>query len=149
MRRSEQGLTLVELLIAIAITGVLTTVLGTVVYQLYTTTEYGSGRFTSLHELQNAAYRFNMDGQMAVSAVGGASLTLTLPTSQVVTYTLSGTNLQRTSGGPTLMLAQNISSISFSVSRQLVTMNITSSPSGRMDTSEQGTYKVYLRTVAP
>jgi prepilin-type N-terminal cleavage/methylation domain-containing protein len=149
MIRGERGLTLVELLIAAAVTGVLATVLGTAVYQLYTATEYGNGRFTSLHELQNAAYWFNLDGQEAVSAVGGTGLTLTLPTSQVITYTLSTTNLQRATGTSTLTLAQNISSVSFSVSGQLVTMNITSSPSGRMDTGEQAAYTVYLRPVTP
>lgn len=146
--RKESGFTLVELLIVVAITGILFGGLGTAIYQMVMVTDYGGDELTALHELQNTAHWFNYDGQMAVSATGGSSLTLTLPTSQTVTYSLSGTNLRRTSGVNTITLAQNISAVSFAVAGSVVTMNITSIPPGRMGVSEQGTYKVYLRPVA-
>jgi prepilin-type N-terminal cleavage/methylation domain-containing protein len=149
--KREHGFTLVELLVTIAITGVIFSVIGGVVYQLTTVGEYGNDRLDAAHELQNAAYWFNLDGQRAVTASGGGSLVLTLPppAGDVITYALSDTNLQRTSAGSTMTLARNISGASFVVLGKLVTMDITASVPGRMGVSEQGTYKVYLRPVAP
>ncbi|MDD5288983.1 MAG: prepilin-type N-terminal cleavage/methylation domain-containing protein [Dehalococcoidales bacterium] len=145
--KSEHGFTLVELLITVALTGILVSIVGPSIYQIFNVTEYGDDRLQALHELQNSASWFNYDGQTAVSALGGSGLTLTLPTAQTVTYAKSGTNLQRTSGTSTITLAQNVSSVSFTVSGRLVTMVLTSAPPGRMNVSEQGTYVVYLRPV--
>jgi len=145
MMKSERGFTLVELLIVIAITGVVVSVLGTVIFQLTTVSEHGNARLTALHELQNASYWFNSDGQKSVTASGGATLTLTLPTAQTITYALSGTNLQRTADAVTNTLAQNISSVSFSVSGRSITMDITSAPAGRTQVAEQRLYRVIMR----
>jgi prepilin-type N-terminal cleavage/methylation domain-containing protein len=143
--KGEHGFTLVELLITITLIGMLTGIVGPAIYQIYNVTQFGSDSLEALHELQNSAYWFNYDGQTAVSAVGGSGLTLTLPTAQTVTYTLSGISLQRTSGTSTITLAQNISSVSFTVNGRLVTMVLTSAPHDRMGVSQQGTYVVYLR----
>ena len=146
--RGEHGFTLVELLITVALTGILASVVGPSISQIVNVTEYGDDRLLALHELQNTASWFSLDGQMAVSAVGGSGLTLTLPTTQTITYTLAGTNLTRNDGvNPVKTLAQNISSVSYTVNGRLVTMNLTSAPTGRMGVSEQGTYVVYLRSV--
>ena len=145
--KSEHGFTLVELLITVALTGILAGIVGPSIYQIFNVTEYGDDRLLALHELQNSASWFNHDGQMAVSGVGGSGLTLTLPTAQTVTYALVGANLRRTSGTSTITLAQNVSSVSFTVNGRLVTMVLTSAPPGRMSVSEQGTYVVYLRSV--
>ena len=147
--KSERGFTLVEMLVTIAITGVLFTTIGGIIYQLTTTSEYGNDRLNATHELQNAAQWFNLDGQQAVTASGSSSLVLTLPDASVITYALSGTSLLRTASGYTNTLAQNISSASFLVQGRLVTLDITASVPGRMSVSEQGTYQVYLRPVAP
>lgn len=145
----ENGYTLVELLVTIAITGIIFVVVGTVMFQLSTVSGYGNDKLTVSHDLQNAAYWFNLDGQMALSAAGSSSLTWTLPGSQTITYALSGTNLQRNNGTSTLTLSQNISALSFSVQGRLVSMNITSSISERTAVSEQNVYNVYIRSVAP
>lgn len=145
----QNGLTLVELLITIALTGVVFSIVGGVVYQLTTTSEFGNDRLEATHELQNTAYWFNFDGQRALTATGGSSLVLTLPAGDVITYALSGTNLQRTVAASTITLAQNISAVSFAVSGKLVTLDVTATVPGRMGVSEQGTYQVYLRTVEP
>lgn len=145
MMRSERGFTLVELLVVIAITGVVITVLGTVIFQLTTVSEYGNARLTALHELQNVSYWFNHDGQKSITASGGVTLTLTLPASQTITYALSGTHLQRTADAATITVAQNISSVSFSVSGRSIAMDITSAPPGRNQIAEQGTYHVIMR----
>ena len=143
--KRQSGFTLPELLVTMAITGALATVVGSSVFHIFNVTEYGNDRLQALHELQNAGFWLNNDGQMAVSAVGDGTLVLTLPTSATVTYALSGTNLTRTSGSSVITLAQNISSVSFTVSGRLVTMDLTSAPAGRPNVSEQGTYVVYLR----
>ena len=143
--KRESGFTLVELLIASAITGILATIIGGSVFAVLNVTEYGNARLTALHELQNSGSWLNYDGQMAAAATGGGTLVFTLPTAQTVTYAISGTNLTRTAGSSTMTLAQNITSASFSVSGNLVTVDLTSAPPGRAGVSEQGTYVVDMR----
>jgi hypothetical protein len=141
----QSGMTMVELTIAIFVTGVIVAFLGTAVYQILTVSEYGDNRLTALHEIQNAAYWFNADGKGAVSASGTSQLVLTLADSSTVTYALSGTSLIRTAGSQQMTLAQNISALAFTVSGRTITMNLTSAPSARMAVSQSGTYIVYLR----
>lgn len=149
MMKREQGYTLVELLITLAITGIIFSVVGGAIYQLTTVSGYGNDKLTANHALQNAAYWFFQDGQAAVTASGNTSLVLTLPASQTITYSLTGNNLQRTQGAVTQTLAQNISNLSFTVQGRLVAMDITSSPTGRANVNVQEVYRVYLRPAQP
>ena len=146
MKRQE-GMSMVELITAVAVTGIIVVFLGTTVYHILTVSEYGNEKFTALHELQNAAYWFNKDGQEAKTATGGSQLVLTLTDNSTVTYSLVGTDLRRTAGGPQIILAHNISSVSFSVNSRTATMYLISTPVGRNEVSENGTYMVYLRPV--
>jgi prepilin-type N-terminal cleavage/methylation domain-containing protein len=141
----QSGMTLVELIIAIAITGVIVVFLGVSIYQIITVSEYGNNRLTALHEIQNAAYWLNTDGQGALNAAGGSQLVLTLSDNSTVIYSLSGTDLLRSAGGTPLTVAHNIISALFSVNDRIITINLTSSPLSRDDVSQQGTYMVYLR----
>lgn len=147
MMKGERGLTLVELLIATAITGLILGILVVAFHNVVTIPEYGNDRVTALHELQNVAHWFNLDGQMAQSATGGNELILILPDDSSISYILTGTDLVRTTGTSSRTLAQNITSVNFSVSvlERCITMNITSSPSGRWDVSENETYITCLR----
>ena len=138
-------MSLVELLIATAVTGIIVSVLGTAIYQTITVSEYGNDKITAMHELQNTVHWVAMDVQKALTATGGSELVLTLPDGPLITYSLSGTELRRTDGGSQMTLAWNISSISFSIESRIVTMEITSTPTGRQGVIEQGTYRVYLR----
>lgn len=143
----ESGFTLVEMIITVAITGLIVGLLGTAIYQIFTVSEYGNDRLAALHELQNAASWFNLDGQQTKAATGGSTLALTLSDNSTVTYTISGTQLLRTAGSNQMTLARNITSASFSisVSSRLMTMQLTSSPQGRDNVTENGTYQVWLR----
>jgi len=142
---SQRGMTLVELIVAMAISGVIITFLGTAIYQMLNVTDYGNDSLTASHELENTAYWFNFDGQQAVSATGGSTLALTLSDNSTISYALSGAELRRTSGGGYNVLARNIASLNFSISGRVITMAVTSTPIGRFAVSENGTYKVNLR----
>jgi prepilin-type N-terminal cleavage/methylation domain-containing protein len=146
--KAQQGMTLVELIVALAITGVIITFLGTVIFQILKVTGYGNDQLIASHELENASFWFNFDGQQAVSASGGSALTLTLSDNSTLTYTLSGSELRRTVGSSYITLARNIASLSFSVSGRVVTMTITDTPTGGYGVSENGTYRVDLRARA-
>jgi prepilin-type N-terminal cleavage/methylation domain-containing protein len=146
---NQSGFSLAELLVTIAITGVLFAVIGTVMFQMTTVSGSGNDSLTIWHELQNSSNQLETDCQEALTASGGSSLTLTYPTGGTVTYALNGSKLQRTSASGVNILAQNISSLSFTVTGRLVAMNITSSLSGRTNSSEQITSMVNLRPTGP
>ena len=143
--KGQEGVTLVELLVAVAVTGIIVVFLGTAIYQIITITEYGNDRLTAMHELQNAAHWFNIDGQRASTANVNGDLLLTISANNSITYSLAGAELRRTAGGNQMTLARNISNADFSIENRVITISLTSSPEGRDNVSENGTYKVYLR----
>lgn len=148
MIKSERGFTMVELVMATALTGLIVSFLGTSIYQMLSVTEYGNDRLIATHELQNTAYWLQFDGQMAKSATGGDGLALTLSDNTTVIYDLSDTSLIRTWSGDHMVLAKNITDAKFDVSDRVITVSLTSSPEGRDNVSENGVYQVYLRPSA-
>ena len=147
MMKEEQGFTLVELAIVIAITGFIVGVLGASIHQIVTIPEYGGERITAMHELQNTAHWVGIDGQMSKSASGGNQLMLTLADDSTISYVVEGTELYRITGTSNRTLATNITSANFSVQNRMITMDITSAPVGRWSVSENGTYQICLRPV--
>lgn len=143
--KGQKGLTMVELLVAIAVTGAIVVFLGTAIYQIITVSGYGNDRLTAMHELQNSAHWFNLDGQKAITANVNGGLLLTISETSSITYSLVGTELRRTTTGTPMTLARNISNADFSIDNRIITMSLTSSPAGRDNVSENGTYKVCLR----
>jgi Tfp pilus assembly protein PilE len=145
MKSDERGLTIVELIMATAVTGLIVSFLGTSIHQMFTVTEYGNDRLTAMHELQNVAHWFNLDGQRAIAANANSELQLTISKTSSIIYSLVGTELRRTAGGAQMTLAQNITHATFSIEDRVITMHLISSPEGQDNVSENGTYKVYLR----
>jgi len=145
MMKSQKGFTLLELLVGVAISGLIVSFLGTAMYQIITVTDYGGDKMVALHELQNVAHWANLDGQRASSANGGDELLLTLPDDSSITYAVDGTELRRITGGSHMTLARNVSDVSFSTEDRLITMVVTSSPGGRWSVSDNATYKICLR----
>ena len=143
--KEERGYTLVELLIALAITGIMMTTLGMVVQQTVEVPERGDAQVSALHAIQNAAHWVSLDGQTAKSASGGSGLTLTLPDDSSISYSLDGDELHRIYGGSDRTIARGISSADFSVEGRLITMNIIAEPDSRWNISENGTYRINMR----
>jgi len=145
--KNQKGMTLVELIIAVSITGIIIAFIGTAVYQIVTVSAYGNDHLSAQHELQNAASWFHFDIQGAVTATGGSQLTLMLSNNSTVTYTLATGSLLRTAGSAQNTVARNISSVAFSVSGHLATMSLVCAPAWLDNVSENGSYTDYLRPV--
>ncbi len=141
--RCESGITLIEILIASAISLTIAGFLGTAIFQFFMITGHGSDVMTSMHQVENAGHWFSRDGQMASSATGGNSLVLTIPDSSDITYSLSGTNLQRTIGDAQLIVARNVTDLDFYVDDDVITMDISSSQGSSV--TEHAAYKVCIR----
>ena len=126
MIRDERGVTLTELLVALAITGLITGTLVTVMYQINRITSWGNDELVVQHDLQNAATWLNRDVIKARSAeVSDSQMILVIPYyvisetlniyTNVITYTFSITDstLTRDSGYSTLIVARHIVSHPF------------------------------------
>ncbi len=68
----ESGATLVELLLAVALSAVVMTMLGTAVYQFYSISRWGQARLAVLKDLQTAGLWLGRDAQEAAAFVPGA-----------------------------------------------------------------------------
>ena len=143
--KKERGYVLVELVLAIAITGFLVTVISMAVQQIVTVPERGDDQLDAIHSMQNAAHWLTLDGQTAQSASGGSSLTLTLPDENTITYTLSGDKLYRLYGSSNRTIARNVVSANFTVQNRVIYMTIATVPDSRWNISESYTYRAYMR----
>jgi type II secretory pathway component PulJ len=155
IRRDEQGGILLELLVAAGITALIAGLLASIVFQFFRTSEKGTEGLIALHEVQNTTQWITRDVTMAETSdlVDGApavqSMTLTWTEGvmvHTVTYSLSGTDLQRVINGQVGIVARNVSSISFSLSNNVITTTIVSSPESRWGVSKELTSKAWLRT---
>jgi prepilin-type N-terminal cleavage/methylation domain-containing protein len=163
--KNQEGYSLPELLVTVAITGIIVAFLGTAVYQILTVTEYGGDKMIATHELQNTAHWVGHDGQMASTASGGSELVLTLPDGSQVIYAMVGSDILRTDDESQMTLARHITALDFLVEERteritagayyedreerIITMTITSAPEGRPNVIEEKEYKVCLRPTNP
>jgi prepilin-type N-terminal cleavage/methylation domain-containing protein len=143
--KGQQGYTLVEALIAIAITGFIVTIIGMTIQQMVIVPERGDDQLDAIHPVQNAAHWLALDGQMAESAVGGSGLTITLPSEVTITYTFSDNKLYRNYVGVNRMIASNVASVNFTVQDKAIYMTIATLPDSRWDISENYTYQAFMR----
>ena len=143
--KNQRGYVLVELMAAIAISAILAGLLSVAIQQIVTIPEQGDARVEASHAMQNTIHWVGQDAGSAKSAVGGGSLILNLPDESVITYARSGTDLYRTCGGVSNLIAMNVTDLSFTVSGRVITMSITASPESRWNTSENQTYQVVMR----
>ncbi len=142
--KAERGFTMVELAITLVITGFLVAATGLVVRDIITVPERSNDQVSATHAIQNAAHWVSLDGQTASAATGGSSLVLTIPGSENVTYSLSGSELHRISGGSNRVVARGISAASFSVAGRLITINMTTS-TDRLGISQNISCQVDMR----
>jgi len=81
LKKDQRGLTLVELVIAIAITGIITAAITMAVFQVFNMNTRTSNHMTAVRQVQNAGYWVSRDAQMAqgvvITGVSGFPLTLT------------------------------------------------------------------------
>ena len=154
-KSSQKGMTLVELLVALTITAVIIGGLSTAIYTIINVTERGKAESSALHDIQKAAYWISGDAQMAWTTGlpdGGPAVdSMTLEwtdgygDSHSSSYWLSDTELQRNFDGNITTAAWYITSIEFSISGDVLTFRIESTPPGRWQISRQTTGKVCLR----
>jgi len=157
LRADQRGNTLLELLIAAAITGLIAAPTSAALFETFQTTTWGTQKSAQLGDLRNAATWLSVDIPLANSTDlpdGGpaqSSVVITFTdyygggsTAHQVSYALVGTELRRTEDGATHTVAWHVTAVSFLRSGYLVTVTLTTpSPSG---SAEQTTYQFSMRS---
>ena len=151
--KKQSGFTLVEVLLALGITALITGVLGTAIFQIFDRSASGQDTLRALSDIQNAGQWIYLDSEKAESsdlfdqAPPVNSMTLSWTTETVphtAIYTLSNSELVRDHNGVQTTVARYLASADFSLSGDLITINLTSSP-GNGGVSKNVTYNVWLR----
>jgi prepilin-type N-terminal cleavage/methylation domain-containing protein len=170
INRTQKGFTLIEILIAIAITAIIGSGVAVGTYEIVHVNASSTNRQVAITNVENAVHYISRDAQQAQiispanSFLSGASLTLQWITwdiynntnhTNVVTYSLSGTNLIRTStidgGGATTTTVAKFITTAFGTwneSAKLLTFtNITATVgAGASVVSETRTFKIIPRS---
>jgi len=147
--RNQQGITLVELLIAIGIAAIIAGAVTTVTYQIWANDAHAKAQMTAIKQVENALHYISRDIQMAQviqtdALAADEVLRLTWVdwdnNTYQVSYTLSDGNLTRDySAGNHTIVAQDVTSFSVSpipYSGDEVTVSITSTVEGAKPASE-------------
>lgn len=142
-RNTQHGFTLIELLVVIAILSLLTGLLVSIVYQFLTIPRWGNNQLAVDHDLRNAGLWLMRDGnESTIFAPGGTCGVFQTGHGANYTYALSGTELQRSSGGQTLVVAHYVSALACSTagSQAVVQLDVT-----KGDVSASQTFSVTMR----
>ena len=151
--KHQRGFTLVEILLAMGITALVTGVLGTAIFQIFDRSAQGQDTLRALSDIQNAGQWMYLDGEKAETsdlinnAVPVSSMTLSWTaegTPHTAVYTFTNTELIRDHNGVQTTVARYLSEAEFSIVDELITAKLTSSP-GSAGVSKDVTYKLWVR----
>jgi len=161
INREQRGFTLIELIVAVAITGLIVGGITMSIFQVINIEARTSNHMTAVKEVQNAGFWVSHDAPMAQDVdtdddPGTPELelvTLTWTewnnTYHEVTYTLEGTELWRNDGGQRMRVAQYIDSVSCQRdpldNRKLIFTVTATVGGGWQEASETRTYEVVPR----
>jgi prepilin-type N-terminal cleavage/methylation domain-containing protein len=150
----QRGMTLIELLLALGISGVIIGGLAASIYTIMSVTGRGNAEITLLRDIQSVSHWISNDARMAREA----TLTGGNPASGVIlvwddiegnphstSYTFSGKELNRSYDGISSTIAWNVSSAEFSLNDGVLTYTLTSEMEGRWEMDKKVTGYVNLR----
>ncbi|MFC2021123.1 type II secretion system protein J [Chloroflexota bacterium] len=161
--KNQKGYTLNEMLVALAILGVIAPAISMVIFQVISVNTLTGNHLTAVNQVENAMYWIGRDAQMAqtVQTGGGSGFPLNLTwvdwdlTSNNVTYSIQNGELQRAysiNGGlPTsTVVAQHINNDSEATNCQyasgVLTFKITASLGGFRPKSETRIHEVFPKS---
>lgn len=163
IKTCQKGFTLIEMLLTIALTGIITGVILTPIFQTLKIPARSSLKITAMENIKNSAYRISKDLRMAKTTdlIDGAApvnhLTLNwtswydvsgqlISHPHSVVYTLSGVKLMRSYDNGTQTIVGNyINSVEFSRLNQIIYVSINASPENKSQTAERKAYRMYLQ----
>ncbi|MFB0559404.1 MAG: type II secretion system protein J [Dehalococcoidales bacterium] len=163
VKNSQKGFTLVEILVVMAVSGVLLVGIVVAIFQTVRVTTGSSTQITALENIKSCAYAINKDVRMAATANlsdGAPPVDYLIldwrswydengelsPVDHHCKYYLSGGELQRNYDDTDIRtVARYISDIQFSFQDPIILVTITASPEGKPETAEQETYHMYLQ----
>lgn len=152
--RKQQGMTLIETLVALSITGVVVGALAASIYTIMSITGRGNAEITVLQDIQSVSHWINNDARMAseVTLTGG------IPANGIIldwddsegnphscNYTFTGRELIRNFEGTPSSIAWHVSSIEFSLNDDALTYTLISETEGRWGVNKEVTGCVNLR----
>jgi prepilin-type N-terminal cleavage/methylation domain-containing protein len=156
INRNQRGFTLVEVLIAIVIAGIIGSAVTMTIFQVYDSNARSNTHMKAVKEVENAIHYITRDAQMTQSinrtAPDGFPLTLAWVewdgTSRSVTYQIQDGQLQRIEASNTVVVAQYIDSgqTSCVISGKTLVFTITVTVSGSKPASETRTFTIRPRS---
>jgi prepilin-type N-terminal cleavage/methylation domain-containing protein len=158
MLKSQKGYTLIELLIAVAISAIIGTMLVVSLSQTMSVSWGGSKRMEAIKQVENAMYHINRDAQVASTIstdTTGYWLVINLADSTNISYRIINPGnggpvfLQRSRGGSNALIAQYIDTgsglTSCSYNSGLLDVQVTATLTGFRAASETRRMMVYPR----
>lgn len=157
----QKGFTLIEILVVMAVGGILMAGLVLSIYNVVWGTARSNSQVVALADINHAAWQIKKDllmtqyttltdgvpqGSVTLSWIDYTSFVPEDSRSHSSAYALSGTELQRTHDGIASIVGRNITSISFTKNDRVVTVVLTATGPGASQRSETLKFSLYLRS---